>query len=231
MIARFCSFGKSTEALQKRKNYGNMLPMETHKELIDALVASGVLKTPRIVEAFGRVDRAYFIPEELRQYAYIDAPLSIGEGQTISQPWTVAFMLELLQPKEGDRVLDIGSGSGWTTALLCEIVGAQGSVTGLERVDRLVAFGRKNLERFHKPNCRIEKAGASLGKPGETFDAILVSASADEIPVQLFEQLAPGGRLVIPVRDSIFSFEKDRNGELHEREFPGFRFVPLIYHS
>ncbi len=206
-----------------------MLLMETHKALIDALIDSGVLKTPRIVEAFRKVDRKYFIPEHLWEYAYIDAPLSIGNGQTISQPWTVAFMLELLQPKEGDKVLDIGSGSGWTTALLCEIVGEKGSVLGLERVDALVAFGRENLAKFHKPNCRIEKAGEELGKPGEVFDAILVSASAERVPVQLFDQLKAGGRLVIPVRDSIFYFEKDERGEVHEKEFPGFRFVPLIY--
>ncbi len=203
--------------------------MRTNKELINSLKQSGVLKTPDIIEAFEAVDRGYFVPDEFSDYKYVDAPLSIGEGQTISQPWTVAFMLELLQPKRGDKILDIGSGSGWSSALLAYIVGESGSVLGLERKDELVDFGSQNLKKMGIKNAKIQKASDVLGVPGEKFDAILVSASADEIPKELFSQLKITARLVIPVKDSIYLFEKVSEDEVVHQEFQGFRFVPLIY--
>lgn len=199
------------------------------KELIDAMRVSGVLKTPHIIEAFEKVDRKYFVPEEFAQHIYLDRPLPIGKDQTISQPSTVAFMLELLAPEAGDRVLDIGSGSGWTAALLCTIVGDLGSVLGLERVDELVARGQNNLNRFGFGQCTIKKADAKLGRPGETFDKILVSASSEEIPETLFDQLNIGGVLVIPVQNSIYRFKKLSASKIEQEEYRGFVFVPLIY--
>ena len=161
---------------------------------------------------------------------YVDAPLPIGNNQTISQPSTVAFMLEQLDLEEGDKVLDIGSGSGWTTALLCHIVGEKGSVTGLERMDVLVEQGEKNLLKLQfGSHCRIQRAGEKLGLQGEKFDRILVSASADEIPEELFLQLKIGGILVIPVKNSIFKFKKVSDTHVEKKEFYGFVFVPLIY--
>ena len=204
--------------------------MKDIQTLIDSMVLNDALRTPRIMEAFKEVDRKYFVPESFDEYIYIDAPLPIGEDQTISQPSTVSFMLELLEPREGDKILDIGSGSGWTTALLCYIAGESGSVEGLERKDALVEKGRENLAKFDfGPHCTIQKAGERLGRPGETFDKILVSASSSEIPEELFEQLKPGGVLVIPVRNSIFRFRKLSDGRISKEEYPGFRFVPLIY--
>ncbi|WP_418641098.1 protein-L-isoaspartate O-methyltransferase [Sulfurimonas sp. ST-27] len=203
--------------------------MSTNRELIQSMQNSGVLKTPQIIEAFEKIDRKYFVPEGFEEAIYRDAPLPIGEGQTISQPSTVAFMLELLQPRQGDSVLDIGSGSAWTTSLLCAIVGESGHVTGMERVERLVSIGQKNLSQFGFGQCHIEKAGKELGKPGEQFDKILVSASAPEIPFSLFEQLKPNGVLVIPVGNSIFKFKKLQDGRIQQEEYAGFVFVPLIY--
>jgi len=201
----------------------------TNRELINAMMTSGVLKTPRIIDAFQIIDRKYFVPEAFSEHIYIDRPLPIGKDQTISQPSTVAFMLELLLPEEGAKVLDIGSGSGWTAALLCAIVGEKGSVLGLERVDDLVERGQNNLKQFDFKQCRIKKADEKLGLPGETFDNILVSASADEIPRELFAQLKIGGILVIPVRNSIFRFKKISETEIETEEYQGFVFVPLIY--
>ena len=204
--------------------------MKTMDVLVDDMIFSNMLKSPQIIDAFRVIDRKYFVPASFAEHTYIDAPLPIGNNQTISQPSTVAFMLERLAPKEGDKVLDIGSGSGWTTALLCHIVGEKGSVTGVERVDALVGQGRENLSQFNfGSHCRIESAGEKLGLPGEQFDRILVSASADEIPEELFLQLKIGGILVIPIENSIYKFKKVSEEEIKTEEFYGFVFVPLIY--
>ena len=163
--------------------------MKDLDSLIDAIIMDRVLKSRHIIEAFEEVDRADFVPERYKESAYVDAPLGIGEGQTISQPTTVAFMLEYLSPQKGDKILDIGSGSGWTTAMLCHITGEEGSVLGLERMDSLVKLGRFNLARYcREERCRIEKAGEKRGVPGEKFDKILVSAAAHELPEELIDQ-------------------------------------------
>jgi protein-L-isoaspartate(D-aspartate) O-methyltransferase len=189
----------------------------------------GVLRSPRIIRAFETTDRAWFVPEAMLPFVDEDRPLPIAEGQTNSQPSTVAFMLELLDAQEGDRVLDIGSGSGWTTALLCRIVGEKGSVLGLERIDALVRFGQNNLRRCGcPPRCRIEKAEEVLGRPGESFDRILVSAAAERFPEHLVEQLEEGGVLVIPVGNAIWRVRRLHGGTLHTERYEGFRFVPLI---
>ena len=203
--------------------------MKSMTALISRMMVSEVLRSPQIIDAFRAVDRKYFVSEALLEYTYEDIPLSIGNDQTISQPSTVAFMLEHLAPQEGDKVLDIGSGSGWTTTLLCQLVGKKGSVIGLERVGSLVELGQNNLSKFHFDHCHIEQAGEKLGLPGEAFDRILVSASADEIPKELFSQLKVGGILVIPVGQSIFKFKKVSETDIEKEEFYGFVFVPLIY--
>lgn len=203
--------------------------MRSMRELVDAMIASNVLETPHIIDAFRTVDRKYFVPDSWRDETYIDNALPIGNGQTISQPSTVAFMLEKLAPQAGDKILDIGSGSGWTTALLCHIVGEEGSVTGLERVNDLVEQGQNNLSQFAFDHGCIIQASDRLGIPGEQFDRILVSAAADEIPEELFSQLKVGGTLVIPVDNSIYKFKKISDTQLEEEAFYGFIFVPLIY--
>jgi len=205
--------------------------MKTNEELIESMIVSGVLRTAQIIDAFEKIDRRYFVPEVYGENIYIDAPLPIGKNQTISQPTTVAFMLELLEPQKGDNILDIGSGSGWTTALLCEIAGKNGSVTGLERIDELIGQGQINLAQFHHDNCHIEKASGTLGIEGKTFDRILVSASSEEIPYELFSQMKKNATLVIPVGNSIFKFKKISDTEVKKEEYHGFIFVPLIYES
>jgi len=204
--------------------------MKKMDRLVDDMISSNMLKSPLIIDAFRTIDRKYFVPEEYAEDAYFDAPLPIGNYQTISQPSTVAFMLERLDPQDGNTVLDIGSGSGWTTALLCYMVGDKGSVTGLERVETLVEQGSENLAKFgfHTP-CHIEKARDKLGLQGKQFDRILVSASADEVPEELFPQLKTGGILVIPIGESIFKFTKISETQIDKEEFYGFVFVPLIY--
>ena len=202
----------------------------TREELIEHLQSgTRVLKTPRIRAAFEAVDRADFVTPSHLFESYEDYPLPIGQGQTISQPSTVAFMLELLELAEGQNILDVGCGSGWTTALLAHVAGGKGSVLGLERIPVLVAFGRENLAKYGFPQARIEQAGAELGKPSQApFDRMLVSAAAEKLPEPLIGQLVQGGVLVVPVRDAILKIRKKQSGEIETVRHEGFAFVPLI---
>ena len=138
-------------------------------------------------------------------------------------------MLEMLSVRKGHKVLDIGSGSAWTTALLSYMVGDRGSVIGVERVEELVGFGGVNLSKYGFCNSKIIQAGNELGIPSEKFDRILVSAASDEFPTELLEQLKTNGKLVIPVRNSIYEVTKKEYGEAEFVEHYGFTFVPLIY--
>ncbi len=200
--------------------------------LIDDLIKEGWLKTPRIIEAFQKIKRIDFLPEDMKDLAELNEALPIGYGQTISQPLVVAFMLEQLQPQSGDKILDIGSGSGWTTALLAEIVKPKGRVLAIEIVPELKEFGEKNVAKYNfieKGIAEFICADGSRGYEKEaTFDKILASASAEKIPLAWKEQLKIGGRIVAPIDNSIWLFIKKSAGEFQETEFPGFVFVPLI---
>ena len=203
--------------------------MRTNEDLIHHLIETNAMHSENIIDAFTNIDRVNFVLDSNDSEVYADHPLPIGHGQTISQPTTVAMMLEMLKPKEEQKVLDIGSGSGWTTALLAYIVGDKGSVTGLERVTYLVKYGNDNLKKYGFKNAKIIQAKNGLGLEGETFDRILVSAAAEEFPLKITQQLNVGGKLVIPVKNSIYEITKKEDGELQGVEHYGFTFVPLIF--
>ncbi len=205
--------------------------------LIDQLIEEGYLKTPRIIQAFRKIKREDFVREEERGAAGLNLPLPIGEGQTISQPLTVAFMLENLGPREGDAVLDVGSGSGWTTALLAEIVGERGAVFGIERLKALKEFGDQNISKYNFLKKGVVKTFEGDGRQGlpefGPFDRILVSAAVEQVPAPLLDQLKITGRLVIPVGkpgqgQEIAVIDRANENEYEEESFPGFLFVPLI---
>jgi len=201
---------------------------KTNEELVTFLSDSGFLKTPRVVAAFHGIKREDFVLPKDKDDAYGDYPLSIGYGGTISQPSTVAFMLELLAPGESEKILDVGSGSGWTTALLAHLVGEDGGVWGVEIVSELVVFGKSNLSKYPLPHARIVEAKDTLGLRDEApFDKILVSAAGQEIPQELIEQLKVGGRLVVPAGNSVWKVDKVSEVDVEKEEFPGFVFVPL----
>ncbi|GIW66918.1 MAG: protein-L-isoaspartate O-methyltransferase [Candidatus Parcubacteria bacterium] len=204
----------------------------TNEALINYLIRNNVLKTESIINAFLKIDRKNFVREENLFEAYADYPLSIGEGQTISQPWTVAFMLELLQPQEGNKVLDVGFGSGWTTALLAQIVGDTGKVYGIEIIPKIFEFGKNNIEKYNFIKKNIIKLKLGDGSKGwkeySPFDRILVSASTKEIPYQLIEQLNINGILVIPDNQGIYQIFKDQEGNIEKKYYYGFSFVPLV---
>lgn len=207
--------------------------------LIENLIQQGYLKTPAIIDAFKTIKRADFLPanlaknrDELEKLAEYDQALPIGRGQTISQPAVVAFMLELLNPQKGNNVLDIGAGSGWTTALLAQIVGQNGSVTAIERIPELCEFCRRNVEKYNFIKKGIIKVICADGSAGweqdAPYDRILASAAAEQIPAVWFEQLKENGVLVVPVLNSIWRCQKNLGGKILTEEYPGFIFVPLV---
>lgn len=203
--------------------------MKSQKALIEYLRYSGALKTLAIIRACEAVDRRDFVLPELRERAYENFPLPLGHEVTISQPYTVAYMLELLSPQAGSTVLDVGSGSGWTTALLGHIVGNHGRVIGVELVPELVVFGRNNLARYGMKYAEIIQANPdALGYPNHApYDRILVSAALSSIPHELLSQLAVGGIMVLPVQHSLVKVTKNSEMEYTTEEHPGFIFVPL----
>lgn len=199
------------------------------EHLIAELKREGVLDSPELEAAFRAVDRADFVLPEYRSEAYANAPLPIGYGQTISQPYTVAAMLGWLDVRPGQNVLDVGSGSGWTTALLACLVGTSGHVHGVEIVPELVEFGKQNLAKNQFAHATIEQAGAIFGLPAHApYDRILVSAESKEIPQSLLDQLSPTGIMVIPVRGDIIKIQKVPGNPPLIETHPGFVFVPLI---
>jgi protein-L-isoaspartate(D-aspartate) O-methyltransferase len=193
---------------------------------------SGYLRSPQIIDAFGEIERIEFVLPEMELQAEADIPLPIGYGQTISQPATVAIMLELLDPQIGQKILDVGSGSGWTTALLSQIVGETGKVVALEIIDELRKRGKRNVNKFNFAKKEIvefhNKDGNEGYQPEAPYDRILVSASSDIVPSALKEQLKIGGKMVIPIKNSLYSLQKKSKNDFYKEKYPGFSFVTLL---
>jgi protein-L-isoaspartate(D-aspartate) O-methyltransferase len=178
--------------------------------------------------AFEAVPRADFLPARERTRAAYDGPIQLGHGSTNSQPRTVAAMLDLLGVRRGDRVLDVGAGSGWTTALLAHLTGPSGAVLGLELEPAIAKWGAKNLARAEMPWATLEPAVPDvLGDPGRApYDRILVSADAAALPHELVEQLAEGGRMVVPVH-GVMTVVVRRGEDVDVTHHGHYSFVPL----
>lgn len=199
-------------------------------KLVAALVAAHRLRTPRIIDAMGAVRRDLFVPEALVAQAYDDHPLPIGSGQTISEPSVVAVMTEALEPRATDRVLEIGTGSGYQAAILGELVA---KVYTIELLPELGVVARARLDRLGYSNIRVRIGDGYRGWPEEApFDRIMVTAAPPTIPAALLDQLAEGGVLVAPVgeRDELQRLVRVRRtgGRLLHEELGSVLFVPMV---
>ncbi|MEM5792765.1 MAG: protein-L-isoaspartate(D-aspartate) O-methyltransferase [Candidatus Aenigmatarchaeota archaeon] len=206
--------------------------IQENKNLIESLKALGVLKSKRIIDAFMEVPRHLFVPEEHLRYAYKDIALPSLQNQTISQPYTVAVMLEALSPEIGDRVLDIGSGTGWTTCLLSRIVGPKGKVIGIEIEKKLVDFSMKNIKKIGVKNVEIIQGDGKKGyKKYSPYDCVLINAAYDHVPKLVQEQTKIGGRIVAPINvnhhQELVLFQKTGEDNFTRINLGDFVFVEL----
>ena len=201
------------------------------REMVEDQIAARGVGSPAVLAAMRKVQRESFVPAHLAELAYRDSPLPIGEHQTISQPYIVAFMIAALGLRGGERVLEVGTGSGYAAAVLAEIAG---EVYTIERHAQLANSAIERLARQGYTNIRVRHGDGTLGWPESApFDAIVVAAGGREIPPALEEQLAIGARLVIPVGEvagsqTLVRVTRLDRGRCSREELAGVRFVPLV---
>ena len=205
--------------------------MPSKEQLMEHWASSGIIKDKNVIDAFKKVPRELFVAEDRTEEAYGDYPLSIGKGQTISQPTTVMIMTQALELKEGDKVLEVGAGSGYQAAIIANIVGDNGKVISTEIVDELVESAKINIKKLKLKNVKIIKHDGSKGYAKEApYDKIIITAACPKIPSPLIRQLKEGGIIVAPVGDmNEQEMIKGRkiNGKLIEENLGDFMFVPL----
>jgi protein-L-isoaspartate(D-aspartate) O-methyltransferase len=202
------------------------LTVERERMVREQIAARGI-RDPRVLAALSRVPRHELVPEEVRAYAYQDQPLPIGQGQTISQPYVVAYMTEQLRLRGDERVLEVGTGSGYQAAVLAELAH---EVFSIEIVPELGERARADLARLGYRNVHIRIGDGYRGWPEQApFDAIIVTAAPGHVPQPLIDQLAMGGRLVLPVGEfnqELLLLSRDADG-IHEEHLIDVRFVPM----
>jgi len=209
--------------------------MTTNINLVDHLKNSGVLVSKNIEMALLEVDRANFVRKEDEKLAYYDEALPIGYNQTISQPLTVVFMLELLEVKDGHKVMDIGAGSGWQSCILGQMVGKRGCVHAIEIIPEICRFGEENCSKFPEIRKRINFhcMSAKGGLPDisdsiDCFDRIICAAEVEKVPQPWRDRLENGGIMVYPMDKGIYKEIKGEDGKYVKEFYPGFAFVPFV---
>jgi protein-L-isoaspartate(D-aspartate) O-methyltransferase len=214
----------------ERSSSQNAWSAAQRRRMVEEQLRRQGIDDPRVLEAMARVPREEFVPASLREAAYEDSPLPIGSGQTISQPFTVAFMCQSLRLRGGEKVLEVGTGSGYGAAVLSLLAP---SVYTVERLPSLAASARERLDRLGFRNVEVVEGDGTLGLPGAApFDAIVVTAGAEALPLPYLEQLAEGGRLVIPLAggylgQTLYCLTR-KPGTLTIENLGGFVFVPLV---
>jgi protein-L-isoaspartate(D-aspartate) O-methyltransferase len=197
--------------------------------LINSLIEENALKTKAVIEAFKKVRREDFVTEKYKEFAYVDEPLPTIDGQTISQPYTVAVMTEALHPKAGQKILEIGAGSGYQAAILAELVGKKGKIVSVERVKELADFAKQNLKKAGYKNVLVVEGDGTLGYSEKApYDRIIVTASSPDVPKPLIEQMKAGGMMIIPVGNELYLLEKTKEKSMKKTFLGYYAFVPLI---
>ncbi len=204
---------------------------QLRERMVERQIAARGIRDPTLLDAFRQVPREEFVSPDYGHQAYGDHPLPIEAGQTISQPYIVALMIEAAGIAPGDRVLEVGAGSGYAAALISRIAT---EVIAIERKPELVEVARERMRRLGYGNVMIVEGDGTRGWPdGAPYDAILAAASGSHIPQPLIDQLAPGGRLVMPLggqawAQKLMKLTKKPDGSIETRDLGGVRFVPLI---
>lgn len=203
-----------------------------NEKLIEHIKSLGYLKSKQLENALRNIPRHLFIPEKIKHLAYRDTPLSIGYNQTISQPSTVVAMTEALGVKEGQKILEIGTGSGWQGAILSHLVGEKGFIYSIEVIKELAEFAKNNIKKLKIKNVEIFIKDGTLGLEEKApFDRIIVTAAAPDIPKPYLEQLKVDGLIVIPVGNlylqEMFVVKKLKKS-IEKKSIGNFMFVPLI---
>ncbi|PYJ41790.1 MAG: protein-L-isoaspartate(D-aspartate) O-methyltransferase [Verrucomicrobia bacterium] len=198
------------------------------ERMVKEQIAMRGVTEEKVLAAMRKVPREEFVPEEFRAASYDDRPLPIGYDQTISQPFIVAFMTDALRPQAGDRVLEIGTGSGYQAAILAELVA---EVYSIEIIEPLAKTAEATLQRLAYKNVHVKAGDGYKGWPEHApFDCIIVTCAPDHVPKPLVEQLREGGRMIVPVgplgNQDLYLLEKE-NGELRQRAVSPVRFVPM----
>ncbi|MEM0493476.1 MAG: protein-L-isoaspartate O-methyltransferase [Candidatus Thermoplasmatota archaeon] len=207
--------------------------MSTNKreELVEKLVRYGYIKSDKVKEAMLSVPRELFVPYNRRSCAYIDTPLEIGEGQTISAPHMIAIMCEVLDITKGEHILEIGTGSGYHAAIVSKMVGPRGKVYTIERIHSLADKAKVNLKNAGIKNVEVHVGDGSLGLSEHApYDKIYVTCAAPVVPPPLIEQLKDGGKLLVPLGSSICSLKllEKKKDKTTVTDHGGCVFVPLI---
>lgn len=203
---------------------------DARETMVREQIATRGIRDPRVIEALRAVPRHSFVPEPERSRAYDDAPVPIGQGQTISQPYIVALMTELLRAQPGDRVLEVGTGSGYQAAVLARLVS---HVYTIELEETLASTAAALLRDLKYENITVHTGDGYTGWPEHApFDIVVVTAAPEQIPQPLIEQLQPGGRLIVPVGprfrvQQLQLIEKDAAGAIRTRDIAPVMFVPL----
>jgi len=204
---------------------------QERERLVQQLCEQGYIKTDWVKQAFLTIPREEFIPDFLKNYSYVDTPLDIGNGQTISAPHMVAIMCEALGIKKGQKILEVGTGSGYHAAIVAHLVEETGRVYTIERFESLAAKAKQNLQSIHNTNVIVEIGDGSCGLPAyQPYDRIYVTCAAPSIPPPLIDQLRDPGKLLIPVGDmycelTLLTKEKQKQTVRH---LGGCVFVPLV---